>query len=180
MSSGSELHDYIRILLESSNWSIQNLTDRFCLKEHKNYHNINAIITSWSALEAFVNLILVISRPAPKLESHEVAFLEEKEWKLKDDGEFECVKAYQSTAKKILFILNRFSDHRAKKFKQQVLWNNLKRAEEYRNNLIHPKGKITARDYGSKASIFVNETVRDVIKFLNTKTLKIRRLPYPV
>ena len=143
------------------------MTSNLCSREQVNHHNINAIISSWSALEAFVNLVLMISRPAPKLELHEIAFLEEKEWKLDNDGEFQYVTAYQSTAKKMLFILNRFSSYGAKKFRQQKLWNRLKEAEKRRNNLIHPKGKITTREYESKVSISVNKTVVEAIKFLN-------------
>ena len=133
--------------------------------------NVAAITMSWAALEGKINSISSIGKYAKKLQEHEVAFLEEKDLRMGDQGKFEEYTLYKSTSKKILFILTKFSTVKIPVFKSGVLWRDLKDSENYRNILIHPRNGITHNDMSFKKTELVYETVKSMIKLLDSKIL---------
>ncbi|MBI4085724.1 MAG: hypothetical protein HY433_00545 [Candidatus Liptonbacteria bacterium] len=130
------------------------------------------ISNAWSALEGYINFIASLAKFARKLESHEMAFLEEMDWKLNDKGKFEKQTAYQSTTKKFLFLLERFSSVKIVKFNKSRIWNDMKVSEKIRNGLIHPKETIVFKDFNLETAEMTHKTAKLAILFLEKKVLK--------
>ena len=170
----NNLYDYIKVLCDSADWYLEKLNN----KDHDGIDRealiVSVIFNSWCALEGYINYITSIAKYAKKLHPHEKAFLSEMKLRINDNGEFTEGRKYYPTAAKILFILNRFSSVSQKKFKQTKLWNNIKISEDLRNNLTHPKDDYNFNIINKAKAEFVNKTVKDAIKYLNSKTIKGR------
>jgi len=110
-------------------------------KEEKDYNHFASILFSWVALESFINGVSESLAKGKRLNINEIAFLNEYEYRVNDDGNFNQINIRPSTTKKILFILNHFSRFNLKKFKQNKIWKDLKNFEDLRNRIIHHKEK---------------------------------------
>ncbi|MEW6715029.1 MAG: hypothetical protein AB1306_08080 [Nitrospirota bacterium] len=150
--------------------------DRLNEKDHQGVDRealiVSVILNSWCSLEGYINYITSIAKYAKKLYPHEKAFLSEMKLRINDNGVFAEGREYYPTATKMLFILNRFSSESPTKFKQTKLWNNIKISEDIRNKLTHPKEDLNFNLLNKSKAEFVNNTVREAIKYLNKKTLK--------
>lgn len=166
------LPDYIEVLLSFSKWCVEKIKNKKYDPPGQEALSISVIKVSWSALEAFINHIASLAKYARGLKPHEKAFLNEKKMMVDDDGEFREFKEYASTTKKYLFLLYRFSPVKNRKFRKTRLWDDIKKAEIIRDSLIHPKENISLDNFSSKNALFVYQTVRDAMIYLNKKTLK--------
>lgn len=170
----NKLYDYIRVLRESAGWYMDRLNEKDYQGIDREALIVSVILNSWCSLEGYINFITSIAKCAKKLYPHEKAFLNEKKLRVNDNGEFTEGREYYPTATKILFILNRFSSVSPNKFKQTILWNNIKISEDIRNILTHPKEDLNFSLINKSKAEFVNNTVREAINYLNKKTLKGR------
>lgn len=166
------LVDHITLLLDSNKWYLEKVKTKNTAPFQEEIFCTAVICNAWSALEGYINHIASIAKFAKKLESYEGAFLEEMDWKLGENGKFEKHIAYHSTSKKFLFLLDRFSAVEIVKFKQSRLWNDMKVAEDKRNNLTHPKEKISYNDLNAKDAENIDKTARSAILLLRKKVLK--------
>lgn len=172
--TSNKLFDYIRVLRESADWYLEKINNNDHHGIDREALIVSVILNSWCSLEGYINFITSIAKCAKKLYPHEKALLSEMKLRINDNGEFTEGREYYPTATKILFILNRFSSVSPKKFKQTKLWNNIKISEDIRNNLTHPKEDFNFNLINKSKAEFVNNTVRDAIKYFNKKTLKGR------
>lgn len=155
---------------------------KFFLKESKNkslddelrLRFIKAsIISSWTALEGWLNCIahqFGTFLSSGQIELHEKAFLLEKKLEL-HNGEWKISQSddYQRVEDKILFLLNRFGPHRLDK--TDKLWSDFQKIKKIRNGLVHLKtGKLEIKDLTiSNADL----SVKTVVEILNMLTKKI-------
>lgn len=134
-------------------------------KEEKDYNHFASVLFSWVALETFINGISQSLAKGKRLNMNEVAFLNEYEYRVNDEGDFNKVNIRPSTTKKILFILNNFSKINIPKFKQTRRWNNLKNFEDLRNKIIHHKEKHNINITLKKATEY-RDVTKDMINYL--------------
>lgn len=130
-----------KFYLNSSEYFLSNskLDNLASLEKEKNM--FASIIFSWLALESYVNSACESLSKGTRLKPHEKAFLEEKELRVNDEGEFREVLLRPSTTKKILFIIENFTNVNVKSFKQTKIWKDIKNLEYLRDRIIHHKEK---------------------------------------
>jgi hypothetical protein len=128
---------YIKLLSKSSLHFIEQAKNNDGIK--KQYYLLASILTSYVILEAYVNRICSTLHSSEDLFPHEKALLKEKELFLAK-GEFKEKTAHPPTLKKALFLLRKFSRKDTKHITASKKWRDVKDCEEFRNNLIHPKG----------------------------------------
>lgn len=133
---------------------------------------IGSILTSWIALETFVNNMArdYVALPKGKCSVHEEAFLLEKQVIFnksgRNAGRFSIGKnpEFKRIDEKMLFLVAKFGSGSAEKGGQ--LWQKFERAKERRNALIHyrrdSETTLTAED--AKETM---ETVKETIEFLS-------------
>ena len=158
-----------KFYLELSNYSFSNPYYENLDSKEKEYYHFSSVLFSWISLESYVNTISESLSKGTRIKEHQKSFLKEMELRVSDDGIFREVKIRPSTTKKILFILQHFSNININKFKKKPLWKNLKNFENLRNKIIHHKEieDITltlkkAREYKD----LVNETIAYLNKLL--------------
>jgi len=97
-----------------------------------------SVITSFAALEALVNTLLVAVDAIEDLELPERAFAQEKRVELADDGYFE-IKGQQlrSLEQKVRFLNWRTNGTRISR--RDTVWASFLSATRFRNGLVHPK-----------------------------------------
>lgn len=127
--------------LNASNHFLNNQNYAELSNEEKDYNHFASVLFSWVALESFINSVSESLAKGKRLNINEIAFLNEIEYRVNDDGNFNEMNIRPSTTKKILFILNHFSRFNLKKFKQNKIWKDLKNFEDLRNRIIHHKEK---------------------------------------
>jgi UDP-N-acetylmuramoylalanine-D-glutamate ligase len=130
-----------KFYLHASNYFLDFAENNSLNQEEKEYYSLSSVLLSWIALETFVNTISETFSIGSRLEKHEKCFLNEKELRVNDDGNFEETTIRPPTTKKILFILNHFTKTSVKKIKQEKIWKELKSFEDLRNRIIHYKEK---------------------------------------
>ena len=168
----NNLFEYANTLVESSKDLLNDMKNGYSVS-YREHDIVPAIIfCSWAALEGYINYIGSIAKYAKKLEQHERIVFDDKELVLGEKGFFEERKKYQSTAKKYLFLLERFSKVSCDSFRRTKLWGDIKNAEILRNALIHPKESLVKNEYSLKKAEDIHNTTLDAIKYLNKKTLK--------
>ena len=170
--TSNNLYDYVKVLCESSDWYLEKINNKDYDGIDRQALLVSVILNSWCALEGYINFITSIAKYARTLHPHEKAFLNEMKLEMNGDGIFTEGRKYYPTADKILFILNRFSYMSPKKFKQTKLWGNIKASEDLRNNLTHPKEDYNFSLINIAKAKFVNTTVKEAMKYLNSKTVK--------
>ena len=171
------LTDHIKLLLASNKWYLEKIQDATTETYQKKIFCVAVICNAWAALEGFINYVASITRFAKGLKQYEEDLLQEKEWKLNGKGIFEVGTHYYPTTKRLLFLLHRFSSVDTKKLKQSELWSDIKRAEDTRNIVVHPKEDIEERDISVKNAEFVDKTSRATIVYLKKNVLKSK---YPI
>jgi len=105
-----------------------------------------ATILAWSSIEAFINNMLDDFGALPDgiFDLHERAFLLEKRIRFEDRGEqigqflLEGVE-YRRLEDKILFLVAKFGDRRARNLKGETLWQNFQQFKDVRDALVHPR-----------------------------------------
>lgn len=103
-----------------------------------------SILTSWSALEGWVNYICYSFTTTDRsLSDFEIAFLTEKKIVVNKNGLLEITNQdeYRPTLTKLLFILQRFGNSYDLKHDEDDLWRQLKELESFRHSIIHPKSR---------------------------------------
>lgn len=97
-----------------------------------------SVITSFAALEAYVNTMLFILEGFADLELHERAFAQEKRIELMDEGYFDIRgQQFRSLEQKIKFLHWRMEGTAIPK--GNTTWKAFRNAVELRNRLVHPK-----------------------------------------
>jgi len=139
-------------------------------KEEKDYNHFASVLFSWVAIESFINSVSESLAKGKRLNINEVGFLNEYEYKVNDEGNFNQNNIRPSTTKKILFILNHFSKFNLKKFKQGKVWRDLKNFEDLRNKIIHHKEKNNL-SINLKKATECRDISKDTINYI-TKKLK--------
>lgn len=156
--------------LNASNYFLNTLNYSSLSKEEKDYNHFASVLFSWVALESFINSVSESLAKGKRLNINEIAFLNECEHRVNDDGIFNQINIRPSTTKKILFILNHFSKFNLKKFKQSKVWRDLKNFEDLRNKIIHHKEKnnlsinlkkaIECRDVSKSAINYITKKIK--------------------
>lgn len=108
-------------------------------KEEKMYYILASVLFSWISLESHVNALSESLSKGTRINEYHKAFLQEKELRVDDEGKFRENTIRPSASKKILFILQNFSNKDVKKFKQEKLWKDIKNFENLRNRIVHHK-----------------------------------------
>lgn len=125
--------------------------------ESANPYIIGSILTSWMAIESFVNNRMqdLASLPGDMFTVHERGFLEEKHVRFATKGDkagtfyLEDKEEFRRLEDKILFLIAKSG--RSKRIdKGTSLWQRFEKIKNKRNNLTHPRGdreiKLTAKD----------------------------------
>ncbi len=134
--------------------------------QEKEYNHIASVLLSWIGLESYVNAISESLSKGTRLKKHEKSFLNEQELRVDSEGIFREHQIRPSTTKKILFIINRFSNIEVKDFKKRKIWKKLQAFEDLRNKIVHHKEKHNFAIDLDKASECRN-TINDTIKYLD-------------
>ena len=171
------MEQFVKTFINDSNFFLSEA------KKHANNQQLSlrfikaSIITSWCALEGWLNCIAYsfgTSLSSKQIELHEKAFLLEKRLEI-INGQWQITKVdnYQKVENKVLFLLKRFGPHAMDKGSK--LWLNFKKIEKIRNGLVHPKaGKLDVKELTVDNAKLSVETVKEILKILNEKIFKVK------
>lgn len=129
---------YFKLLGRSSSFFIERA------KEHKGEpivqkaYLVSSLIHSWLLLEAYVNDVSD-TLTAANIDIFTKAVLSHESFAVTDKGEIIKSTSHMPTLKRVLFVLRYFSKVDIKAFRQTKLWEEVTWAEEFRNQMIHPK-----------------------------------------
>ena len=155
-----------KFYLDASNYFL-NVENYYKLnKDEKEYNHISAVLLAWASLEAYINALCDSLSKGKRLKDNQLAFLNEVEFYISDEG---CIKEKTSrppTCKKILFLLQNFSNKNVKEFKQTNLWNRIKSFEELRNSILHYKEKRDV-NISLKKARESRDITKEAINFFN-------------
>lgn len=152
-----------------------NKASRFFLeqaRQHKSttdeyrFNVVSSVICSWMLLEAYFNYVSDILGEA-RLEPHKRILLEDKEFRLNEEGQVVEITSHMPILKRVLFILNEFSSLDAKKLKQSKRWHDIKSAEDLRNGLIHQKKGFTLQSFDVDIAETTRRSVVEFVKMAN-------------
>lgn len=139
---------------------------------------IGSILTSWIAIESFINNMMqdFASLPEDMFTIHERGFLQEKQVRFANKGDkagtfyLENKEEFRRLEDKILFLIAKFGESKSVK-KGAHLWQRFEQMEKKRNNLTHPRRgreiELTLKD--AKEAISV---ARSVIEFVSKEVWK--------
>lgn len=141
--------------------------------QEKEYNEFASTLLYWIAIESYINAVCSTLVSSPRLKKHELAFLNESELKVNEDGVFQEVSIRPSTTKKILFLIEYFTGESVSKFKLRTIWKDLKDFEDMRNKIVHHKDtrEITI---GKKRLERYEQTSKEIIKLMNKMIFKKR------
>ena len=159
--------DY-KFYLKASEYFLNDPNYADLTKDEKEYHHFASVILSWVCLEFYVNTVSESLSKGKKPKIHEKYFLLEKELKVGDEGKFQKIRIRPTLLKKILFILNYFTNIDVKSFKQTEIWNNLRAFEDVRNKILHSKEEHPINIDYSRA-VNCKKITEDTIKYMNKK-----------
>jgi len=142
-------------------------------QKHKLMYARAVIVTSYSALEGWINYIslsFIEQKNSSLLNSCEKAFLMEKKIEIDNQGNFQITKQdkYENTTKKLQFILNKFGNYDIKSNDPQ-LWSDFKKFEKIRNSLVHPKHNSNDNQITLNDAEFCFNTITKIIQTLKDR-----------
>ena len=169
----SEIDHFSVYLLEQAKRFLEKAQDTSDEDGRTAFVNASLLI-GVSALEAHVNAIAdELLETWKELEVLERSILSEREFSL-DNGEFELVqklKMYR-LIDRVEFIFRRFGKRRPLD-KHEKWWSQLSDALKLRNELVHPKQRITLSVKN------VENSLRGILEAINALYLSLYDSPYP-
>jgi len=147
--------------------------DREGHEKHKLMYSRAVIITSYSALEGWLNYIsssFAEQDDSSVLNQYEKAFLLEKKIEIDDNGDIQITNQdkYENTTKKLQFILKKFGNYDIKN-NDPKLWSDFKKFEKIRNILVHPKRNSSDKKISLDDAEFCLNTITQIIQILKDK-----------
>jgi hypothetical protein len=110
-------------------------------KDELEYLYLGSILLSWIGFESYINAMCESLSKGTRITEFQRAFLLEEDYKVNDNGEVGKITSRPPTLKKLIFIIQNFTNIDAKSFKQTSLWNRLRSFEDLRNKIVHHKEK---------------------------------------
>ncbi|MGD0204547.1 MAG: hypothetical protein ABSC20_11670 [Candidatus Bathyarchaeia archaeon] len=141
--------------------------------EEIEYNNVAATLLAWMCFESYVNAMCDSLSMGTRIKDSEKLFLKEKDLTVDDDGKFKEISIRPSTLKKLLFLIEYFSQIHAKEFKQADRWKNLQAFEELRNKIVHHK-EINNYSIDHNKASECRDLVEDTIKEFNRTFTRVR------
>ena len=130
------------------------------------YNTVVATLLSWMCFESYVNALCESLSRGTRLNDHARLFLAEKEMTVDDAGKLNETTIRPSTLKKLLFMIENFSNMDTKQFKQTKQWCDLQAFEDLRNKIAHHK-EINNFNIDHKKATECRDLVDEAIKDLN-------------
>lgn len=152
--------------LKASNYFLNPSNYDGTTPEEKEYNHFASVILSWIALESYVNAISESLALGKGIDTSKMAFLNEYEFGINDDGNVIQRKIRPPTTKKILFVMQNFSNRNVKRFRQSGLWKRIKNFENLRNEIVHHKGQRNI-SISLKRAQECRDTAKEVIDYMN-------------
>lgn len=158
-------YTYFQLLSESSLFYIDQA--KSLNKSSKEYmsHILSSMIHSWLLLETYVNHISE-SLSVANLGVYEKGVLNQKMVRLDEDGKIKESGYHFPTLMRALFVLNTFSKEDTRKLRHSTMWTQIKKAEDYRNKMIHPK-EFTIKSINVKVAEETRDAIIELIKKMN-------------
>ena len=122
---------------------------------------------SWLLLESYFNHVSDILGVA-KLDPPKRAVLEDKEYKVTDDGKLVEMTSHMPILKRALFILRNFSATDVEKLRKSKIWQDVKTAEDARNGLMHQKRGVELTSFDLQRAETIRRSVVEFIRRVNT------------